>query len=95
MTAHVALCTFGLSIPAANSLKDKRQIVKSSLALLRNRFNVAVAEVGALNTFRRAEVAVVAVSNNKARLESIMESVTRFLEREPRWSLEDTQVEFL
>ncbi|MDP3793591.1 MAG: DUF503 domain-containing protein, partial [Candidatus Uhrbacteria bacterium] len=41
----VGLCRVWLRLPQNHSLKDKRQVVKSLIARLHNKFNVAVAEV--------------------------------------------------
>ena len=41
----VALCRFDLRIPGVASLKEKRHVVKTLTASLRQKFNVAVAEV--------------------------------------------------
>jgi len=95
MASYVALASVAVALPATQSLKDKRQIIRSGVAHLRNQFNVSVAEVGALGTFRRAEIAIAAVSNNRPRLEAIIESAVRFLERDPRLVLDNLQIEFL
>jgi uncharacterized protein YlxP (DUF503 family) len=41
----IGFCTFELHLPAARSLKDKRQVVRSVKERLRARYNVAVVEV--------------------------------------------------
>ena len=42
---YVAACRVSLYLPASESLKDKRQVVRSLLQRLRNTFEVAAAEV--------------------------------------------------
>jgi len=42
----IAFLTLELSVEAAQSLKDKRQVVRSVKDRLRAHFNVAVAEIG-------------------------------------------------
>lgn len=49
------------------SLKQKRAVVQPLLALLR-RFGVAVAETGSQDLYRRAEIGVVSVSGEPARV---------------------------
>jgi len=95
MPVVVGLATIGFALPAARSLKDKRSVVKGGIANLHNKLNVSIAEIGALGTFRRAEVAIAAVSNNRAQIDSIMDSAVRLLESDPRWVLEDLHVEIL
>lgn len=41
--AVIGLCTLDLFMGEANSLKDKRRILKSMLEKIRSRFNVSIA----------------------------------------------------
>ena len=47
-----------LRVHGARSLKQKRGVVRSISARLRNRFNVSVAETGGQGTWQRAELGV-------------------------------------
>jgi len=60
----VAVCTIELDIPMAASLKDKRQVLKSVMARLRNEFNISVAEVDRQDSWQTAVIAVVTVSSD-------------------------------
>ncbi|MBV8446124.1 MAG: DUF503 domain-containing protein, partial [Candidatus Dormibacteraeota bacterium] len=51
-----------LQVPDSGSLKEKRQVVRSLTARLRNTFNVAVAEVGDQNLWQSAVIGVACVS---------------------------------
>ncbi len=42
---HVGVCRIRLHLPASESLKDKRQAVKSVVSRLRNNYNVSVSEI--------------------------------------------------
>lgn len=42
---HVGVCRIRLHLPGSQSLKDKRQVVKSVTARVRNSYNVSVAEI--------------------------------------------------
>ena len=53
--------------PGEHSLKDKRQVVKSLLDVIRKKFNVsAVLTLDHLDSHRRAGLAFVCVSNDKS-----------------------------
>lgn len=52
------------------SLKDKRRVANSLKQKVRNKFNVAIAEIGSENDMSRLSLAVVSVSNDKRHLES-------------------------
>ena len=71
----VGLLTLEIYIPDAQSLKDKRQVVRSLKDRLRSRFNVAVAELDHQETWQRAEVGIVSLSNEQAHLEKSLRAV--------------------
>jgi hypothetical protein len=69
----IGLLTLDLHFPGARSLKDKRQALRSLETKLRNRFNIAVAEVEHQDLWQRARLAVVSVNTDHAHLESTLE----------------------
>jgi uncharacterized protein YlxP (DUF503 family) len=69
-----------LHLPASESLKDKRQVVKSLIARLGNQFGVAVAEIGELNTWQIAELGVSCVSNQAGQVDRVLDSVLKYIE---------------
>ncbi len=77
----IGVCTLELNIPAAASLKDKRQVVKSLIARLRNEFNVAVAEVDKLDSWQSAVVGVVTVSSDPEYAHGLLSRVALWIER--------------
>ncbi len=58
----------------SHSLKDKRQVVKSLKDRLRDRFNVAVAEIDGLDSWQRSVVSVVTVSNDRVFAEQVLQA---------------------
>jgi hypothetical protein len=81
MIMVIGVCTLELSIPTANSLKDKRGVIKSVVARLRNEFNVAVAEVGMLDSWRTGTIAVVTVSSDRDYTHGLLTRVALWVER--------------
>lgn len=79
---RVAICIFELHIPGANSLKAKRQVVKSLVQRLRNNFNVSVTEVGSQDLWQRAEIGMAVVCHNGAGADIIIEKLYAYLEKE-------------
>jgi uncharacterized protein YlxP (DUF503 family) len=73
----VALLTFELRIEHAQSLKDKRQVVRSLKDRLRAHFNVATAELEASGLWNRATIGVVSVSDSRDYLDGLMKNVER------------------
>jgi hypothetical protein len=62
-----------LDIPENGSLKDKRRVVKSVIARLRNEFNLAAAEVDAHDEWQRAVLAIVTVSTDPGHAHGLLE----------------------
>lgn len=73
----IGVLTLELHIEDAHSLKEKRHIVKSLKDRLRNRFNVAVAEIGYQDLWQRALVSAVTVSGEHAHADSVLQLVER------------------
>lgn len=76
----IGVCTIELDIPAAASLKDKRQVLKSTLARLRNEFNVAAAEVERQEAWQTAVIGVVTVSSDKDYAHGLLTRVAQWVE---------------
>src|SRR5437763_16555959 len=77
----IGFLTLELSIEAAQSLKDKRQVVRSLKDRLRAHFNVSVAELDASGLWNRATVGVVSISDSRDYLDGLMKSVERHATR--------------
>jgi uncharacterized protein YlxP (DUF503 family) len=71
----VGLLTLELHIPDAQSLKDKRQVLRSLKDKLRRQFNVAVAELEHHDTLQRSVVGVVTLSNEEKHLNEVLQKV--------------------
>ena len=76
----IATITFKLHAPWVHSLKEKRVIVKSILAKLQNRFHVSAAEIDEQDTHQIIVIGVAAIVPHNARADSLMESISRFVE---------------
>ena len=71
----VGLLTLELHIPDAQSLKDKRQVLRSLKDKLRRDFNVAVAELEHHDTWQRSVVGIVTISNEEKHLREVLQKV--------------------
>lgn len=75
--AMIAFLTLELTIEAAQSLKDRRQVVRSLKDRLRSSFNVSVAELDSAELWNRATVGVVSISGSRDYLDGLMRNVER------------------
>jgi uncharacterized protein len=73
----IAFLTLELHIEAAQSLKDRRQVVRSLKDRLRTGFNVSVAELDPSNLWNRATIGVVSISDSRDYLDGLMKKVER------------------
>lgn len=67
--AHLILINIEVIIADANSLKSKRAVLNRIKDRVKSRFNASVAEVGDLQKWQRATVAVSMVSNERKKLQ--------------------------
>ena len=72
-----------MHVPNAQSLKDKRSVIKRLKAQLRGRFNVSVAELAPNEMWQRATVGVSAVGDDRAAVSGVLRDVTEWLRHTP------------
>lgn len=68
----VGVARFVLQIPAARSLKDRRQVVKSFKERMRSRLPVSVSEVGDVERQQVATVGVATVARQAGYVKSVL-----------------------
>jgi len=73
--ASVGVLTLELRLENSHSLKDKRHVVRGLQERLRNKFNVAVAEIDYQDLWQRAALAAVTVSSDHQHAEKVLRSV--------------------
>ena len=71
----IGVLTLEIRLENSHSLKDKRHVIKSLKDRLRNRFNVAVAEIEYQDLWQRAAIAAVTVSSDHGQAERVLQSV--------------------
>jgi uncharacterized protein YlxP (DUF503 family) len=76
-----------LHLPAAQSLKDKRMVVRSIVDGARHRFRVAAAEVGNQDQWQRAALGFVTVAGSERHAVEVIDEVDRFI-----WSRPEIEV---
>ena len=78
----VGTCRIWLRLPENHSLKGKRQVIKSLLARVHNRFNVAAAEVDDQDSWQLVSLGFSCVSNDEAHAHEVIEKVVSFIRSE-------------
>ena len=75
----VGLLRLDLHVPGAQSLKDKRSVVKRLKDQLRGRFNLAVAEVEANDLWQRATLGLCAIGEDYAYVQGLLGQVAQWV----------------
>jgi uncharacterized protein YlxP (DUF503 family) len=91
----IATLKLKFHIPWAKSLKDKRMVVKSMCAKLRDKFSVSTAEVDGLDVMRIAVIGVAYVGNSRDTLDSVMDHILAWIENSSDAELIDIEREIL
>lgn len=82
-----------IRIPA-QSLKEKRRVIKSIMQKCHNKFNVSIAEIGLQEQWQWAEFGISSVSNSKTHLERTASQILNWLELDYRIQvvLQETEI---
>ena len=91
----VGVIGWELEVFGCQSLKEKRQVVKSLKDRLHDRFNVSVAETAHHDVWQRAELTAAIVATDRRQADSVLESVDRFVASEPRARIIDSYRSFV
>ncbi len=91
----IGTCMVEITIYDANSLKDKRQVLKSLIGKLKSRFNISVAEVGLNDKWRHGMIGFACVTNDTVHANKMISNVLNFIEGDTRVEIIDTEIEIL
>lgn len=91
----VGICNFKIQIFESNSLKEKRQIIKSLMGRLKSRFNISIAEVGLNDSWKTSEIAFSLVTNNSNHAQEIISKIMNFIDGDSRLEIIEQNIEIL
>lgn len=74
---YVGMAKLALALPSAHSLKEKRMVIRRVKDRVRERIGVAINEVGALDTWQRAELGCAIPSGDRAKALELIDDVVR------------------
>jgi len=76
---HVSVCQIELRLPENHSLKGKRQVIKSIITRLQNKFKVSIAEVDNQDLWQLSTLGVACVSNHRKHADETLANVVKFV----------------
>lgn len=82
-------------IPGSFTLKDKRKVMKSMIARMKNLYNVSVAEVDGNDNASVGVIGGACVSNSKTSVQSQLTHIRSFIEGNPSIAIYDYFEEIL
>ncbi|HBR01813.1 MAG TPA: DUF503 domain-containing protein [Ruminiclostridium sp.] len=91
----VGVLNIEVFISEPQSLKEKRRIIKSLIERLKNKFNIAVAETGKLDSWNYCELGLVCVSNEAGHADSMMNAAVNFIETQGSVELTNVKTEII
>ncbi|HEX8994472.1 MAG TPA: DUF503 domain-containing protein [Ktedonobacterales bacterium] len=77
---YVATAQVTMRLFESYSLKDKRQVTRSLLARLREKFDLSAAEVGDTQTWNLARLGLACVSGEAKHAQDVIERAIRYIE---------------
>lgn len=78
-----------------HSLKEKRMVVKSIIAKVKNKFNVSIAEIEDQDLHQSIVLGIACVSNDTKHADSTIQNVINFIEEKCEAVVLDVRVEML
>jgi uncharacterized protein YlxP (DUF503 family) len=91
MTVGIARVT--LFLGESHSLKDKRMVLRKVKDLVRNKFNVSIAEVSENDRWQRAVLGISLVGGDRRFTESALDEVLRFIRGHAQVSNEEKELQ--
>jgi len=91
----IGVLTIELEIPHAHSLKEKRRVINRVRDRVRGKFNAAIAEVDALDTWNYAVLGVCVVSNERRHANESLSKIASFVETLHDFSVTHFSTEFM
>ena len=91
----IGVCTVELYLPGTESLKDKRQILKSLKDRARRKFNISIAEVEDQDLWGKSVLGIACVANQRDHVNSVLDKVLEMIKGNPLLELVDYRLEML
>ena len=76
---NTGVCRIKLHIPQNQSLKQKRRVIKSITARLRNQYNISISEVDDQDLWQIATLGISCVSNNSNLIDETLTKVVNYI----------------
>lgn len=90
------ICRIRIHLPDNESLKEKRRVVKSVIARVRNQFNVSIAETGDHDLWQMATLGMSCVSNSNHHADEVISKAIHYIaEIHPELEIVEQEIEII
>jgi uncharacterized protein len=76
---NVGVCRLQLRLAENMSLKGKRQVIKPIIALIKNKYNVSIAEVDDQDLWQLATLGICFISNDSKYTDEVITGIINFI----------------
>jgi len=94
VTQHVAVLLVSLHIPSAQSLKEKRMILRSLKDRAKAKFNVSVCELDGQDKWQVATLGFALIGNEGRHMDSCLQEILSFVDSYRMCEICDHTIEF-
>lgn len=94
-TQHIGILSLDLHIPAAQSLKEKRKVLKSLKDRVRSKFNVSIAELDGHDKWQIATCGIAMIGNDQRYLDGCLQNIVSFVGTCRGLDIRDYEITFL
>jgi uncharacterized protein len=85
----IGSCEIELIIYNANSLKEKRHVIKSIIERLKNRFNISICEIGEHDKWQKSIIGLCTLSNSSKLVNETIDKIIDFMDNDSRIEIID------
>ena len=94
-TQHIVVLLVDLYIPSAQSLKERRMVLKSLKDKIRTKFNVSIAQLDTQDKWQTATLGIAMIGNDNRYLDSCMQNILSLIEHSNHVEISDHRMTFL
>ena len=94
-TKHIGILSIDFYIPHAQSLKEKRMVLKSIKDRVRNKFNVSIAELDQEDKWQTGTFGLSMIGNDHRYIDGCLQNILSQIESMELIQISDHQIEFL
>ncbi len=76
----IGILTIEIMIFHSNSLKEKRMLIKSIKDKIKNKYNIAIAELEYLDKWQRSKIGIVTIGNENSHIENSLQKIFNYLD---------------